>query len=73
MSMFTPKVAAPAQAPPTPMPIEDSEAGRRERLRTMARASQSGGRQSTFGPTGRQGDTSQAETRAGFGSTILTG
>ena len=72
-NFFSPKVVAPPEKKPvTPLPIEDSEAQRRERLKTIARAGR-GGRASTMMTAGRMGDASAAETRGGFGSTVLTG
>jgi hypothetical protein len=72
-SMFGDTPAAPAAKPVTPMPFEDSEAGRRTRLRTIAKTGQSGGRQSTMLTSSRMGDMGSAETRSGYGSQVLTG
>lgn len=65
----------PAQQPTTPMPVQDDEAARRERLKAIAKTSAEGGRSSTMLTASRMGDTSKAETRSGtgYGSQILTG
>lgn len=72
-SMFAKTPSAPEAKPVTPMPVEDSEADRRTRLRTIAKTAQSGGRQSTMLTSSRMGDMGSAETRSGYGSQILTG
>lgn len=59
--------------PPAPLPNADDEAVRAAGRRSVARASQTSGRQSTFLLKSKLGDYAPAETRTGIGSTILTG
>ncbi|MCB0252156.1 MAG: hypothetical protein KDI55_00320 [Anaerolineae bacterium] len=69
------KPAAPAavKETPTAMPIKDDERQRREALKQSREASESGGRSSTMMTGSRTGDMSKAETRSGFGRTMITG
>ena len=65
--------AAPVKETPTAMPIEDGERQRREGLKAVKRESEAGGRASTMMTGNRTGDMGKAETRSGYGSTMITG
>lgn len=72
--------AAPAAAPevpkaadPIPLPNTDDAAARRAKIKEIAKVSRSSGRQSTMLTGSRLGDDSEADTRGGYGSRVLTG
>ena len=64
---------AQVNATPATMPTADDAAVAAAQKKAAAQATMTSGRQSTFLTKGKLGDNAPAETRSGYGSTILTG